>query len=343
MVPPKDEELKAVVLGALRTSMIRSGDFEDITDTIDLDDLGLAFRPDLILREGDTTFIVEVRQRLSISDVARAYLYMHLIEADKLIPRKVRYILMGKTIPGDLNKIALRTGVVDLFQLDWSTHLPRKRGKHEAGVSKLSHEKSWWVVTALLRMGPTSIRKLSLETGVSYGWTHATVVRLMDMDVAERTGQGYSIMDDKKLLNGIAWERPLSSLSVEGFSISGEDLMRTARELENTFYNWEFRHAFTGPTAGGIYTGYAQRFDRIYLYLSDMELTSLRRSLEDPDGTITLEVLQPDREVFKESRIESGVTLVSPEQALLDLAGLGYSAMDLTIKMARYHEEKNQR
>lgn len=48
---------------------------------------------------------------------------------------------------------------------------------------------------------------------------------------------------------------------------------------------------------------------------------------------VTIHVYSPDRDVFNGAKELESVTVVSPAQALLDLAGLGYSGMDMTKAM----------
>ena len=56
-------------------------------------------------------------------------------------------------------------------------------------------------------------------------------------------------------------------------------------------------------------------------------------------GGIAVRIYTPDRDVFKDRRILSaeGVWLVSPAQALLDCAGLGYSGRDITQKLVEIY------
>jgi len=98
-------------------------------------------------------------------------------------------------------------------------------------------------------------------------------------------------------------------------------------------------HAFTGPTAVGIYTGYAQMYDRMYIYIDEEQVGYVRNILEDPAGSISLEVFRPDRDVFKDTEEHQGLTLVGPAQALLDITGFGYTYWDFTLKMVEHIEE----
>jgi hypothetical protein len=46
-----------------------------------------------------------------------------------------------------------------------------------------------------------------------------------------------------------------------------------------------------------------------------------------------MKMYAPDRGVFDDTVEKEGIKVVSPAQTLLDLAGLGYSGMDITKAM----------
>jgi hypothetical protein len=334
--------LEEAIIASLSTRYIMSGGFEVLTDRPDLKELGEGFEPDLIVRAGDLTLIIELKHTLSLNDVARGFMYQHLIAVGNLLPRRSRYVLMAKVVPDRARSMAQKTDV-DIIRLPPDVELPGRSRERRFKVNRLSHEKSWRVVTGLLRMGPTSIRQVSLETRVSYGWAHATTERLLQMGVATRSPDGISITDVEKLLNGVAWERPMKELSAIIIYLSGEDVMGAARTVERSLGEWSVRHAFGGITAGGLYTGYAQRFDRLYVYVEKDQIDMVTNAMGDPNGSIALEILRPDREVFDPVEKRQGLTLVGPSQALLDLAGMGYSALDLTLEMVRTYAETKDR
>jgi len=232
---------------------------------------------------------------------------------------------------------------VHVIQLDWSVDMPTGPSKRKYSPTKLSSDVSWRIIIGLLRTSPASIRRIALGAGASYGWAHATVMRLIEMGVAERTSNGVSMKDAHRLLNGVAWERPLNDLQVVSFKVGGDEMMQSAKAIEAATRRNGVDHAFTGPTAAGIYTGYGQRFDRLYIYLDEEQVGSMKNVLEDPAGSISLEVYRPDRAVFKDTEERQGLTLVDPAQALLDVAGLGYSYWDLTLKMVEHLEKTSHK
>jgi cobalamin biosynthesis Co2+ chelatase CbiK len=44
-------------------------------------------------------------------------------------------------------------------------------------------------------------------------------------------------------------------------------------------------------------------------------------------------IYRTDRDVFRDVREKEDIRIVSPSQTLLDLAGMGYSAMDITKQL----------
>jgi hypothetical protein len=298
---------------------------------------GLLTRADLIVVSDDRSFVVEVKQRLTTDHVARALLVKRMLEVEASPYPNPELVLIAKRIPSKVRSVADEVGV-HVLRLDSEVQLPFSSSDRPSRVSKVSHWKSWRVTAELIRSGSTSIRQLSISSGVSYGWTHATVRHLVEMGVAKRGDEGVNIEDIERLFDGVAWERPLSNLLVRRFPVAGEDHMEVARDIEDAMGDWDIEHAFTGFTAGGLYTGYGQRFDRLYIYLDPSAVERVEGSLSEGGGGIELMVYAPDRDVWRDIGPVEGITLASPSQTLLDLIGLGYGARTLAREMWRYHE-----
>lgn len=193
---------------------------------------------------------------------------------------------------------------------------------------KLTSPKSWQVVSHLLRIKETSIRHLPIESGVSYGWSHATVQSLVSKEIASNSSGYAEITDINKLLNGIAWERPFEKLLAREIRIAANSATALAREISLVCDEQQIPCAFTSFTAGELYTGYSARHDSVYLYLEEKNMNELAGMFEEQTrGGIAARVYSPDRNVFKDSRKSptENIWLVSPSQTLLDCAGLGYA------------------
>jgi hypothetical protein len=79
----------------------------------------------------------------------------------------------------------------------------------------------------------------------------------------------------------------------------------------------------------------------VYLYLEKKDIAALAGMFDvRREGGIAVRIYAPDRDIFSErSKVSSvnGVWLVSPTQALLDCAGLGYAGRDLTQKLVEIY------
>ncbi len=337
------DDYEDAILSAIRTGFGSLPPPQVIDRPAELGALGREFQADLVARAGDVFIVAEVGDRLTIEDVARAFMYSHLIEREDLLPGRVEYVLVAKVVPDGVRELAPRVGVT-VLRVPGDLQLPRSKPKVGIQVSKLSNEKSWEVVSCMLRTGPASVRVISMEAGVSYGWTHATVSRLQQMGVAVRTPDGVALKDVERLLNGLAWERPLKSLWFENDQrIAGPDVMQAGRTMSGYLSDNDIAHAFTGPTAGGLYTGYAHRFDRLYIYLDHEDPLLALGPLEDPHGTVSVTVLRSDRDVYGSTEVMDGLRLASEAQTLLDLAGMGASAWDMTLEVARHYASTSGR
>ncbi len=142
------------------------------------------------------------------------------------------------------------------------------------------------------------------------------------------------ISDTNKLLNGVAWERPFENLRAEEINIEYDSAIHAANDISRALKRQESKFAFASYTAAGLYTGYAVRHDAIYLYLDKTEF-GLFKDLFETRKTIGIKagIYTPDRDVFSDKKEIESITVTSPAQTLLDLAGLGYSGLDITKAM----------
>jgi hypothetical protein len=204
----------------------------------------------------------------------------------------------------------------------------------ETRAVKLTSPKSWKIIAELIKRRESSIRQLALNTGVSYGWAHATVKSLASKGIVNDTGGYVSITDTEKLLNGIAWERPFERLFMGSFFIKGGSSFEIAREIFRSSSTNGIKMAFTSFTAGSLYTNYSVRHDAVYLYLQREDAGKFTDNVATNERSgVIIHMYRPDRNIWNDTRMMQGISVVSPAQTLLDLAGLGYSGRDLTLKM----------
>ncbi len=290
-----------------------------------LEEMGV--RPKLVFRDGKKRYVVEVTNTASIEKLSQLVLYQRLMDKKK----NIHFILAAKVIPTSVLKIADKVGVI-IVNLPRGIPIAQEIEVHKA---KLTTEKAWKVSSRLLRDKACSIRQIAMKEGLSYGWAHAIVKRMLSRGIAVQKGGFVEISDVNTLLDAVAWERPLADLrlgtvrsSIKGSYEAAETLSRTAKE-------WSMPLSFTAYTAASLYVGYGARHDSVYCYVSNRDaFLELKREIGEGRG-IDIIYYSADRDVFTRARDKEGILVVSPEQTLLDLAGLGYSARDFALEMVK--------
>jgi predicted transcriptional regulator len=225
---------------------------------------------------------------------------------------------------------------IRLIRLPWTITVTSAKDHPQSGM-RITSEKSWKIVSRLLKERNTSIRQLALKENVSYGWAHKVIGMLIEQNVVKKENNYVHLADLKNLLNGVAWERPLKNLqSGDEIRLSFNGAFSAAQQITSILKSQKVPFAFTSYTSGGLYTGYAFRQDAVYLYLEKNQIKQFKEQFgsdTQSDTGIRAVIYIPDRDVFSNIQEKESVVVTSPSQTLLDLAGLGYSAMDLTKVM----------
>ncbi|MBN2488768.1 MAG: hypothetical protein JXA98_07045 [Methanosarcinaceae archaeon] len=313
-------------------------DFLDIplgSEALDIEhySAGLPFSPDLILEKGDVIYVVEIISRVTVDTISRLNLIRDLWLRDKKAGKQIRLVIAAKHFPQREQQLMEQLDM-QAIKLPWSLK-PESREQHASASHRITSDKSWKVISRLLKEKKTSIRQLSLMEDVSYGWAHKTIRALMQQNIVKQDNSHVSISDVNKLLNGVAWERPFLSLKIAEIRISFEESSAAAKEITSAFKAQDdMPLGFTSYTAASLYTGYGVRHDAVYLYMTEEHLGYFRELFgSDSENGVMAFIYRPDREVFRDTREKEGIRIVSPAQALLDLTGMGYSAMDMTKQM----------
>jgi hypothetical protein len=297
----------------------------------------LRYRPDLTLEDHQRLIIVELKDAARFEAVSQLYFYKKILqESDN---REIVAVLMARAIRPEIAHVA-EDHDVHVIRLPPDVNVYDRSPvsiENKAQKTKVTSDKSWKVVSSLLKNKFTTIRQISLKEGISYGLAHLVVKNLEAQGIIEAKAGYFEVVDTKKLLNGIAWERPFERLRYGEFKSYHDDSYAAARDISNASKENGIQVAFTGHTAGSLYTGYGIRFDAAYTYVKKEDFERFRNmfsgSLNEGGKGVTIHVYSPDRDVFGDIRELESVTVVSPAQALLDLAGLGYSGMDMTKAM----------
>lgn len=295
-------------------------------------DSGFRFRPDAIIEDSGRIFIVETGTTITFEAMAQLRAYRDVFK-NRHKESEVEAVIAVKWIAPSLKDIA-KLFEIEVLQLPGGLESAGLKRDGYSQKTKLTAEKTWTLISFLLKEHSSSIRQLALKAGVSYGLAHLAVKMLIEKGIVTRKTGYYEITDVKKLLNGIAWERPLERLKAFEINTGFENSHQAARQITTELTNMGIDVAFTSYTAGGLYTGYAVRHDAVYLYLEKEYADTFTELFEHIEkGGVKAIVYVPDRDVFTEGRDLESVSVVSPGQTLLDLAGLGYSGMDMTNAM----------
>ena len=294
-------------------------------------DIGsIRFVPDVVVRDGRQTYIIQIRNTPGQEDMSVLALIrsMHPEAFEKF-----RFVLAAKAIPNSIEVLAERLGV-KVVQLPYS--LPIESLKDDSG--RITSEKAWKIVVELLQQQTPSIRSMGKRTGSSYGWAHKVVSRLISRGIAERRAGFIRLKDAGRLLDVIAMERPIGDLEIGTVQTAFKESHDAATAWTKMLGNEDVGFAFTAHTAATIYTGYAARHDSVYLYVEDRQLFRKLKMNEHKasSGRVTAHVyLEPHRDVFGESKRIRDVMVVSKAQALMDIAGFGMSARAVASDMVK--------
>ena len=293
----------------------------------------LPFKADLIIEDSSKKYIIEIKSRLTIDTIGRQLVLKNLLRNTESPNKYAEFVIASKLISPDTEKIA-HSCDIRIIALPYRADISEHEKSDVRRIEKISSAKSWKIVIALLTEKECSIRHISMKANVSYGWTHATVKSLIAKGIVVEVNNYVKLQDIPKLLNGIAWERPFEKLYYNEVVLPENDAMSAALTITRMCDTQDIDCGFTSFTAGGIYTKYGFRYDTVYVYISKENLDPFLKSFDASDTQgIKVRVYKPDRDVFSDTRITDDIRLVSPAQALLDLAGLGYSGRDLTLKL----------
>lgn len=303
------------------------------------DDYPIRF--DLVIEDNFKTYIVELKQFVRLEGLSQLGLQKLLLISKDINTYNIEFVIAGKRITKDAEEAAEKIGI-RFIKLPANVNLKEGHGKPDIEPVKLTSPKAWQVISCLLKVKEASIRQLAIGSGVSYGWAHATVRALASKGIVS-DAEGYKkITDINKLLNGIAWERPFERLFSQEIKIAADNPIALAQDICSIGDERQIPCAFSSFTAGEIYTGYSARHDTAYICLQKEKIDELIGMLDvQAKEGIALRIYIPDRDVFKDRRTFTvkGVWLVSPAQALLDCAGLGYAGRDLTLKLVDIYEQ----
>ena len=205
------------LIGLLRTELGFSEDALIREESTIRDKFPLKF--DLVIEDGDTIYAVELKRVVRFETLSQIGLLKLLLSTSNIENCNIEFAIVGKRITSEASQAAKTIGI-RFIKLPRDVNIEEAHGKPVIAPVKLTSPKSWQVTSSLLKMKDASIRQLSIKSGVSYGWTHATIRTLASKGIVSDAKGALKIVDINKLLNGIAWERPFERLFAQEIRIA---------------------------------------------------------------------------------------------------------------------------
>jgi len=284
---------------------------------------------DAIIKTPSTLYVVEVKSGLPRQDAVAQLAFVAKL-AQKAYPGlTVTPLLVVRNAPESV-RASLKEIEGILVEVPPQLLPQSDRPK---GLVPLTTERAWRVVTSLLRQRVAkSVRALATSSGVSIGWVYQVVSELKTRGIVETNG-GLRLTDPAKLLDIVPSERPFEKLRFGTVQSAYTDAREAAVELTRLLSKPPgrknpFAFAFGGWTAAGLYTGYAHRHDVLDLYAVSNDIQPY---IGEKGGGIPVRLYSPDRPLLEEAQKVEKVRVVSRDVALLDIAGMGFSAHDLAM------------
>ncbi|HEY3421525.1 MAG TPA: hypothetical protein VGK13_00105 [Methanocellaceae archaeon] len=280
---------------------------------------------DVILEHGSGIFIIGIKlSRATLQTVFKFMLYSKAV-AQRYSGKSIHMKLYAPSISADAKVAFIKAGGQFL-------KLGTARGK--ASAVKVSSPGSWKVACYFIKNKESTINQASVKTGVSYPWTRSVVKKLVELGAFEEKGRSVRLSNIDELFKCVAWERPINSLMGLGFQSCYRDEQEALHELYANVEGIIPKSACTLFTAADLYLEGVASGGCIQLYADENAAQVTKSLLGEGDG-ISFQIYNPDRELEDDIYSIDDVRVVSMEQAILDLAGLGAMGADSAKVLAQ--------
>jgi hypothetical protein len=289
---------------------------------------------DVILEQENTVYVAGIRlTRANIQTAAKLTLYSKVV-GQRYTGKKIVMKLYAPAISPDAKAALAKAG--GSFQKLGSE---KPRGVATEPV-KITSPGSWKVVCYFIRNEESTMNQASVQTGVSYPWTRSVTKKLVELGALEENGRKVRLASLEKLFEYVAWERPVNSLRSVQFNCAFDDETDALHELYRNVEGIIPKSACALFTAADLYLEGHASGGCIQLYADDNAALVTKALLGEGDG-VSFQVYVPDRE-FDEIFTIDDVRVVSLEQTILDLAGLGGSGLDSAKVIAAYYKARKK-
>jgi hypothetical protein len=285
---------------------------------------------EVILEQESSVLVVGIKTaRANIQTVLKLSLYAKAV-AQRFSDKKTIIKLFAPAIASDALKALIQAGGT-YQKLDGDRH----RGAAE--TVKITSPGSWKVVCYFIRNEEATMNQASVQTGVSYPWARAVAKKLLEIGAAKEHGRKVRLEDIDRLFEYVAWERPVNSLRSLEFCSAFQDETEALHELYGNIEGIVPQSACALFTAADLYLEGVASGGCVQLYADENAALVAKSLLGQGDG-VSFQVYSPDREMDDIYLIDD-VRVVSLEQTMLDLAGLGVSGRDSAKVMAAYYKK----
>ena len=288
---------------------------------------------EVILEQETSVLVVGIKpSRATIQTVLKLSLYAKAV-AQRYSDRKIVIKLFATNISADAKNALVKAG---------GTFQKLGEGRHRAGAAeaiKITSPSSWKVVCYFIRNEEATMNQASVQTGVSYPWARAVVKKLLEIGAAAEHGRKVRLESLDRLFEYVAWERPVNSLRTMEFRSAYEDEMEALHELYGNLEGIIPQSACALFSAADLYLEGKASGGCVQLY-ADENAALVAKSLLGQGSGVSFQIYCPDREM-DDIYLINDTRVVSIEQTILDLAGLGALAIDSAKVMARHYRAQD--
>jgi hypothetical protein len=286
---------------------------------------------EVILEQEASVLVVGIKlTRASIQTVLKLSLYAKAV-AQRYTGKKIILKLFAPATAPDAKAALVKAG--GTFQ---KLGAVKQRGA-SSEVVKITSPGSWKVVCYFIRNGEATMNRASVESGISYPWTRSVVKKLIEIGAAEEQGKKVKLSNLDRLFEYVAWERPVNSLRSMEFNSAYEDETEALKELYGNVEGIIPQSACALFTAADLYLEGRASGGCIQLY-ADENAALVTKSLLGEGKGVSFQIYGPDREMSDIYAVDD-IRVVSPEQTMLDLAGLGVSGADSAKVIASFYKK----
>lgn len=287
---------------------------------------------DMILEHDSAVYIIGIKlTRANIHTVFKLLLYGKAV-AQRYSSKRVYIKLYAPSITTDAKAALARSK--GMFH-----KMGAGKPKSSAGSPvKITSPASWKVICYFLKNDESTINRASVVTGVSYPWTRSVVRKLIDLGAFEEKSKGVKVSSLDELFKHVAWERPINSLKCLEFRSRYEDEREALHELYSNVEGIIPHSSCALFTAADMYLEGAATGGCIQLYADQSSALMVKSLMGEGDG-VSFQIYDPDREFDEVYEIDD-IRAVSPEQTILDLAGLGSAGADSAKVLTDWYKSR---